>query len=270
MLSIAKPILSTLLLTLAVQTSGWAASCGTVAAPTACTLSLNGNTQVTASNFNLAVSSGSTQYQASDILIDILAGGGGIFQLQFSKNASGPTPGVVFLANPGDTAAFSFTYDLALAPLVPGATQFTGATVQITESAVGNGFAAVQLSISGMPSTCQATTSTNSVSCVLPPGSASSYTPGNILQLAGNSGNASILNFRNIFDTSFTASNTAVPEPGSFALLSLGLTSLLWIRRPRSSKWGRRPTPARDVHVAPLLHQSQNRAATPASGLSHP
>src|SRR5436190_24317931 len=84
-----------------------ATPCGTVASPTSCTVTVGAGTTTifTASNFaflNAGRAGGGALYQAADINIDIATGGGRTGLLTFSKNSSGPTPGVVFLANPGD------------------------------------------------------------------------------------------------------------------------------------------------------------------------
>ena len=218
---------------LALADSAAAASCGTMAAPTACSLT-SGNVVFTASAFQLLVSSFTTQYQVSDILIEILAAGSGNAQLQFSKNPNGPTPGIVFLANPGESAAFSHSYQMDIAPAQPGTVALTGLNGNGTFSAAGNGVSSVQFIVDGMPSSCLATSGNGgSANCALPPGGATSFQAGDIVQLGGNTGNTSIVSYRNVYNTSFTAASSAVPEPGSFAMLGLGIGILAWRRMER-------------------------------------
>jgi hypothetical protein len=98
-----------------------AASCGTVAAPTACAITV-GNITDTVSGFMLLTSlgtGGGNLYDAGDIDIDIATGGGNTLLMTFAKHPNTPTPGIVFLANAGETARFIVSYAVAISPAAP-------------------------------------------------------------------------------------------------------------------------------------------------------
>lgn len=198
-------------LTLASLTASgaYATSCGTVAAPTSCTITVGGTTKYTFSAFTLvnASSTGSgITYTGADIAIDLATGGGLTASLTFSK--SNVNPGVVFLANANDTSGFLFTYQVTLSAAVPGNVAFRSPfTVAIGPSShLNNGSGAVQYIVSGAP-TCQAIVGIGGgqAICTIPAGQPLTIGPGNIVSLAGNSGNVSILNFTNLLDATFTA-----------------------------------------------------------------
>ncbi|MBL8210239.1 MAG: PEP-CTERM sorting domain-containing protein [Bryobacterales bacterium] len=212
--------------------SAFAASCGSLASPTACSATIGGNIQFDASVFQLANASGTKVYQAADILID-LSVSGTTAVLTFSKSPNTPTTGTTFFVNSGDTAGMVVSYTAAITPLAAGTVAFTGASVVSPMSTAGNGFASVQFSIPSM-ATCQVLPSAidDTAVCTLPSGLGTSTAAGNLVSLSGNTGNAAILRFANVFDTSFTAAPTSgVPEPSSFALIGLGISGLAWFRR---------------------------------------
>lgn len=212
--------------------STFAASCGSFASPTACSITLGGVTQFDASAFALVNAGGTKVYQAADILID-LSVSGSTAVLTFSKNPNTPSVGTSFFVNGGETAGIVVSYTAAITPLAAGTVAFTGASVVSPMSTSGNGFASVQFSIPSM-ATCLVLPSAvdDTQVCTLPPGLGTSTTAGNLVNLSGNTGNAAILRFANEFDTSFTAAPTSgVPEPSSFALIGLGLSGLAWFRR---------------------------------------
>lgn len=214
-----------------------AASCGTIASPTACSITVGGTVTYDFTNFNLvnaaASGGGRTPYQASDIAIDLATGGGTTGLLSFSKNPSGPTPGVVFFVNPGEAEAFTFSYDVTISPAAAGSVAFANPEITTFQNSnSGNGLASLQTVISGAP-LCQVFTGQPSRNCTLPPNPGISLNPGNIISMNGNTGNASIGTFTNLWDASFTAS-TGTPEPGSFALIGLGFIALRFVRRNKA------------------------------------
>jgi hypothetical protein len=201
------------------------ASCGTVGTPTACTLTVSSNTTFTFTNFTLVTASGSgggNTYQGDDISIDLATGGGTTALLTFSKNAAGPTPGIVFLANAGQTAAFTLSYDVAVTPEAPGAVKFVSPVVSsMIESHLNNGLATFQTIMPSAP-VCLTFSGSTTANCALAPGFAgSALFVGNIISLTGNTGNASIGSFQSLFQAEFSEAVPAIGGVG--AALSLVL-----------------------------------------------
>ena len=182
-------------------------SCGTIAAPIACSVTV-GNVTYTATNFTFVAASGiggGNTYQAGDIDIAITTGGGGTGLLQFGKHPSSPTAGLVFFANPGETVSFSFSYDLTITPSAPGTVIYAGSVVSsFDETHTANATAAFQTILFGAPS-CLAFTGSTTAICSLPPGTTTFLTVGDILTLTGNTGNTGVTLFQSSFDASFTA-----------------------------------------------------------------
>jgi hypothetical protein len=204
-----------------------AASCGTVAAPTACSVELSGGAVFTVSDFTLVNANsagGANLYQASDIAIDLIAAPADQARLTFSKNAAGPTPGTVFFVNDGETSSFIVSYTIALDPVDAGAAvAFVGVTNTIQASSLANGSSVVQLIFPGEPN-CLATTTSSTTNCAL--SGADSYEPGIIATLSGNTGNTSILTIRNIFQVT-------VPEPATGGAMLTSVATLARLRRTR-------------------------------------
>ena len=180
-----------------------AVSCGTIAVPTACTVTVGGVVKYTFSAFavvNAAASGGATQYGAADIAIDVNSGGGNTGLLTFSKvsNASG----IVFLANAGGTTSVTFSYNVKVEPVgAAGVTYGSPFIVDLPQqSHAGNGSGAVQF-IPTAGVSCQGITLPGSTqaSCVVPGGQTATLTSGNIMTLSGNAGNVSIGSFTNLF-----------------------------------------------------------------------
>lgn len=212
-----------------------ALSCGTVASPGACVLNAGGQVQYTFSNFALAANSatGTQLVTGADIALNLTAGPGLGAVLSMTKIATAANPNVVFLANAGNTNSFSFTYNVAIAPLTPGSVQFIDpAEVMLnTSSFSGNGNAAVQFVIPGAP-VCLAFSTSTADSCNLPAGATTSLPGlGNIVSISGNAGNASIGTFSNRLNASYSAAPAGVPEPATYALFAAGLAVIYRLRR---------------------------------------
>ena len=165
-----KRVVRLAVLALASGAAIWATPCGTVAVPTACSVQTFGpggsSTIYTATSFSFLNSSnggGGNLYTGADIGIDIASGGGLLGLLTFSKNPAGPTSGVVFFVNPGESSSFIFSYVLTITPGAPGTVSYLSTTTILNETHTQNALAAVQQVIS--PTNCQAFTGTTSVTC---------------------------------------------------------------------------------------------------------
>ncbi|MBS1830655.1 MAG: PEP-CTERM sorting domain-containing protein [Acidobacteria bacterium] len=222
---------------LALAAPAFSATCGTVESPTACSITVGGNTTYTVSNFVFNGANGSgggAVYQDGDIDIDIGTGGGNTLLMTFSKHNGSPTPGLVFLANPGNVSSFTFTYDVAISAAAAGTAAFTTPDVVSygLSSAVGNGFSTTQMILQSNPNgtSCSAlhnSSGLNQGNCnTLPAGLTNLLTVSNITTLNGGTGNTSILTMTNLIAATFTADTApSVPEPSSLALMAAGLAA---------------------------------------------
>ncbi|MEO8027120.1 MAG: PEP-CTERM sorting domain-containing protein [Bryobacteraceae bacterium] len=220
--------------------TAFATSCGTIANPTGCSITVgSGSTTFAFTSFQLASSAssgGGNVYQGADISIDLATGGGTTAILTFTKNSSGPTPNSVFFVNPTQASAFTVTYSLNVSAGMPGTVNLLSTTNSFVESHATNGAPQNQeiVEIMLVGTSCIVNPAVgSSTTCVLP--SATLANVGNILTLAGNSGNASVLQFSNLFAASFIADTGggAVPEPGTYGLMGAGLAVLGLLRRRR-------------------------------------
>jgi hypothetical protein len=213
-----------------------AISCGTVAVPGACVLNIGGQVQFTFSNFTFinGVATGTQPVTAADIGLNVNAGSGLSAVLSMNKLVTQANPNVVFLANNNDNNNFRFSYEVAVAPLVPGTVLFIDpAKVElVTSSFSNNGVGIVQLTMAGAP-ICLATTGSPVDTCTLPPGTTNLLTSiGTIVNLSGNTGNASIGTFTNTLNASFTPEpSNGVPEPSTYAMFAAGLAAIYRLRR---------------------------------------
>jgi len=238
-----KQVVTVLGLMLAACGVSLGASCGTLLSPTPCSITVGGQVTYTVGNFNWGASNatgGGNTYQPGDVDIDIATGGGLTLSLTFSKLSGGPTPGIVFLANAGQTSAFSFTYDVTLSAAIPGTAAFTTPNiVNFTQSSATNsGFTSVQMILSGAPTSCSAVRNSSGPTqgnCTsLPPGLGATLSMGSIASLTGGptGSNTSMNGFTNLLDATFTPS-AGVPEPGTWLTMGLGLAALPLLRRLR-------------------------------------
>lgn len=228
-----------LLLTMLVAAEVRAASCGTVAAPTACTITVGGTVTYTFTGFALPLSSasgGGTSFGAADINIDVSSGGGLAAVLTFSKNSA--NPGVVFFVNAGQTSGFTVSYSASIRPAGPGIIAY-GPLFAVDlnpASSTGNAFGAVQFGIPGAP-VCQAVIGVagSHKDCTIPAGQPLTLSAGSIVSMSGNTGNASMLGFTNRFDATFAYRPLDVDGNGSYDALSDGLMLLRYLFNLRGS-----------------------------------
>ena len=229
-----RNVIAAALLAILLAPFAHAASCGTVAAPTACTVTVGGVVKYTFSSFALVNSvgtGGGNTYVAGDIAIDVATGGGNTGLLTFSKLSGSPTPGVVFLANAGGTAAFTFSYNVTIEPVgAPGVMYGSPFVVSLgPNNALNNGSGAVQF-IPTPGVSCQAITTATTANCVVPGSKPVSLSSGNIVQLAGNAGNVSIGSFSNLFTvaTAF-GQGLDVDGNGSYSATTDGLLVIRYL-----------------------------------------
>lgn len=229
------------LFALGTSTAVFAASCGTFASPTACSITVNGNTLFTLGSFNFTNPvglGGGTVYQAGDVSIDIFTGGGGTMLVTFSKNPNGPTDvGSVFFANAGRESAFTLQYSATISAVTPGTVAYiTPSIVSFgLNNATNNAVATNQMILSGSPGvSCQAIVNdlaNNQGNCnSLPGGLGLTMNVSNIVDFVGNTGNVSFGSTSNLLSSSFTADTSGVPEPSTFLLMGAGLAAIGWIR----------------------------------------
>jgi hypothetical protein len=216
--------------------SSHAVSCGTVAAPLACSVTVGGVVKYTFSSFTL-VSSGSSgaganTYAAGDIAIDVSTGGGTSGVLKFNKLSTGPTPGVVFSANANQTSNFTFSYNVAIEPVGFAGVLFSSPFIVDLplKSSAGNGFGSSQFIITQPGVSCVTVTSTTAANCVIPGGQPATLNAGNIVGLSGGTGNVSIGSITNLFEVA-TASGQGldVDGNGSYGATTDGLLALRYL-----------------------------------------
>lgn len=199
-----RNIITAALLAILLSPFSHAVSCGTVAAPTACSVNVGGVVKYTFSNFLLVsanATGGATQYSGADIAIDVSSGGGNTGLLTFSKvsNASG----VVFSSNASSTTGFTFSYNIAIEPIGAAGVVFGSPFVVNLplQSHSGNGSGIVQFIITGPGVSCTglALAGSTTSNCVIPGSQPATLTAGNIMNLSGNAGNVSIGSFTNLY-----------------------------------------------------------------------
>ncbi|MBK7469303.1 MAG: hypothetical protein IPI73_00445 [Betaproteobacteria bacterium] len=210
-----------------------AVSCGTVAAPMACTITVGGTVTYTFTGFTLPqsnASGGGTAFGAADINIDVSSGGGLAAVLTFSKNSA--NPGVVFFVNAGQTSNFIVSYSATISPAGLGIIAY-GPLFAVDlnpASNTGNALGAVQFSIPGAP-VCQAIIGIagSHKDCTIPAGQPLAISAGSIVSMTGNSGNASMLGFTNRFDATFAYRPLDIDGNGSYDALTDGLMLLRYL-----------------------------------------
>lgn len=231
-----KLTLTTIFMALALASSAFGVNCGTLAALTPTCSITSGNTTFDLSNFSfiaVAGTNGGNSYQAGDVTINLTAAGSGAASLTVSKTPNSPTAGTSFFVNANQTAGFKFSYDLSIAPALPGTVAFIDpVSVAVTQSNAANGQVVAQTVLPGAP-TCVVFTTSVTDTCTLPVGLGTILSTGEILSLNGNSGNAAFLNHSTTFQTSFTADPgpSGVPEPATYATFAVGLAAIAFVRR---------------------------------------
>ena len=120
------PVMFGLCASLSLTPSASAALCGTIASPTACSITLANNVTFDASAFSLMHSfgaGGGDVYQGADIRIDIFAFDNDTVELRFSLNPDGPSTRNSFNVNREEISAFIFEYSLLATAAAPGSVQ---------------------------------------------------------------------------------------------------------------------------------------------------
>ena len=232
----ARLALACAILALLFSPAGHAVSCGTLAAPLACSVTVGGVVKYTFSSFSLvnngSSGAGANTYAAGDIAIDVSTGGGTTSVLKFSKLSTGPTPGVVFLANANQASNFTFSYTVAIEAVGFAGVLFSSPFIVDLplKSNSGNGFGTTQLVISQPGVSCATVTSTTAANCIIPGGQPSTLTAGNIVALSGGTGNVSIGAITNLFDVA-TASGQGldIDGDGSYGATTDGLLALRYL-----------------------------------------
>ena len=208
----ARAIFGSLALAASSAAAAHAAPCGTVAVPTACTITMGDVVTYTFSNFAVVSSGatgGGTVYTGADIDIDLGVGGTFLAILSFSKNDAPPAP--VFVANLGQTSTFTVTYDVTVSAAAPGSVSFASPFLLDTEgaSSAGDGSGRVELVIPGAPTCATDIPGGGQASCTVPP-QPLTINLSDVVSLSGNRGNVSFNGFSNAVDGTFAA---APPTP---------------------------------------------------------
>lgn len=211
--------------------------CGTFAAPTSCSVTTSGNITYTYSNFSLPTNTGQGQFFAPSVF------GISIDTPSATQSSITIAPTVAsglssYFVAPGSSTSTVFSYDVTIAPALPGSVAFTSTyTGQANISIINNATATVQFSPA--TTTCAAPLANAAITCTFPSGTTTSVTPESIsMILVGNSGVASVSSITSTFNATFTAdpgNPSGVPEPSSIALFFTGVAALAW-RRFRSTE----------------------------------
>jgi hypothetical protein len=233
-----KIVAGAIVLVLAGAVDALAVPCGTLAAPTPCSITV-GNITFTVSDFQFGTSNasgGGTAYAADDVSI-ILSDFGSIAALTFSEAQLGA--GLDFAVTAGQASAFNFTYDITISAAVPGTVSYdTPFLLNFTlAETTGNGAAATQLIVPGAP-VCQRTTiGGNSTACAIPAqGSLTINNVGMALSLVANTGTAGVAGFFHTINADFTAAAPvpALPAPAMVLLVTAIIAvALSFMRRRR-------------------------------------
>jgi len=246
----------------------WAASCGTVSAPAACSIAI-GKVLYTFSDFNFVWggSSGPT-YSGADIDIDVGTLDQHAASLTFSKN--GHSAGTAFsAAPPNGMAYFTVEYKATISPVGAGAVAYDApvAVKIIDGSATGAGDAGVDLSMTSLaqPLTCRALIeSSGPVSqppCTFP---AQTIPLSNGIFLDSNTGAANLSSFSNTVSAKFVEPRNldidgdGNPDPLTDGLLVLrylfGLRGDALISNAVATDAPRKTAPQIEQYLDLLLH----------------
>ncbi len=199
-----KLSIAALLLSILVTPLAHAVSCGTLAAPTSCTVTTGGRLY-TFTAFTLVESTAgggaAFPYTASDLTIDIGSDAAGAAVLTFARLGMGP-----LLVNAGETRGGIITYAVTVSNAQTGIVSVgTPFTVGLGPSSqTNNGAATFQFipTFNGQGISCVATFAAFG-NCVIPAGKPLSFTAGNIFNMTGNAGTASVFNFKNLIRADF-------------------------------------------------------------------